>query len=276
MALQAGPLGPRFAPRRRSVRWSSLLVGLPEMASTAPPVAESEPLPTPVDDPVEPAWSRGVGIGLLALLVVAFVAAGWWRFTAPFGDNHDGSNAGLWVDTARAILRNGPFAAHLGSRLLTGGVYAHHPPLIAWVTTVADWAGGKSTFADRLPVILGSLAAIGLLVCFLRDRRSGVDSRSVAGSGSRSARRCSSSTGRCSTRSPSPCRSGSRSSSCGTGTSTRAWAPGWLLALVAALCVLASWEALAPRRDRVHRELPSSAGATATSSATCSRCSSAA
>jgi 4-amino-4-deoxy-L-arabinose transferase-like glycosyltransferase len=138
------------------------------MASLAPPVAGRE-VPPARKDPDEPGWSRHTGIGLVGVLIAAFVAAGWWRFTAPFGDNHDGSNGGVWVDTARAILEHGPIASRLGSQLFTGGVYAHHPPLIAWVTAVGDWAGSGDLFADRLPVILGSLATIGLLVLLLRD-----------------------------------------------------------------------------------------------------------
>jgi Dolichyl-phosphate-mannose-protein mannosyltransferase len=120
-------------------------------------------------DQVEPAWSRMVAVGILGVLIVAFVTSGWWRFTAPFGDNHDGSNAGVWIDAGRAIVELGPLSSRLGSRLVSGGVYAHHPPLIAWIMAVTDWVGGGNAFADRLPLIVGAVACVALLALLLRD-----------------------------------------------------------------------------------------------------------
>jgi 4-amino-4-deoxy-L-arabinose transferase-like glycosyltransferase len=181
-------------------------------------------------------------MGLVGVLIAAFVAAGWWRFTAPFADNHDGSNGGVWVDSAREIVEHGPIASRLGSQLFTGGTYAHHPPLIAWVTAVGDWAGNGAAFADRLPVILGALATIGLLVLLLRD----LDLQWIAiaaGVGVALGTPLFFVYGPMIDTLPLSLPIGVALLALWRRRTVHGSAPGWLLGLVAAACVLSSWEA---------------------------------
>lgn len=110
---------------------------------------------------------------LVALLLAAsglFLAYGWGVIPAPFGDSHDGRNAGVWLSGARAIGQEGPVRSRLGTRSRNNGVYANHPPLIVVEIALAERIGGRSPAATRAPAWLGSLASVWLLAAILRQR----------------------------------------------------------------------------------------------------------
>lgn len=52
---------------------------------------------------------------LLALAVGLFVVSGWSLIGAPFGDSHDGRNAGVWVAGSRSLVGDGPIASRMGT-----------------------------------------------------------------------------------------------------------------------------------------------------------------
>lgn len=109
---------------------------------------------------------------LVVLVLLAgglFLSFGSRIAAEPFGDSHDGRNAGVWAAAGRA-LREGPIDSRLGSRSHEIGTYANHPPLIAAEVAVADALGGGSTAATRAPAWIGTVATLGLLALLLRER----------------------------------------------------------------------------------------------------------
>jgi hypothetical protein len=112
-------------------------------------------------------WPRTADL-LAALL---FLGYGSRTITSPFGDAHDGRNAGVWASGSEALREEGPVASRLGTVNPVSGVYANHPPLIAVETAVAEVVGARAPAATRAPAWLGSLLTIVLLAVLLRDRR---------------------------------------------------------------------------------------------------------
>lgn len=135
-------------------------------------VAVSLDEPAPVDD----AWPgrrprdhRTPAWALLVLAVVLFGGFAARTIAAPFGDSHDGRNAGVWAAGSRSLLERGPVASRLGTRSPENGVYANHPPLLYVETALFDAVGGSSTAATRAPAWLGTLAALALLTALLTE-----------------------------------------------------------------------------------------------------------
>lgn len=112
---------------------------------------------------------RGPAIALLLLTAVLFLGYGSRTIAAPFGDAHDGRNAGVWASGSQALREEGPIASRLGTDRPVSGVYANHPPLIAVETAVAEVVGTPAPAASRAPAWLGSLAVIALLALLLRE-----------------------------------------------------------------------------------------------------------
>ena len=117
---------------------------------------------------------------LLVLASAVFLGSGWRITAAPFGDSHDGRNAGVWAASARALRHDGPVASRVGTRSPENGLYANHPPLIAVEIAVTETLAGESPAASRAPAWLGSLASIWLLAALLRERGLGGPAVGVA------------------------------------------------------------------------------------------------
>ena len=112
---------------------------------------------------------RRIAAGLLLLALILFLAHLAPRLNAPFGDSHDGRNAGVWAAGARSLREHGPVASRLGAVTPENGTYANHPPLL-YLETAATRLFGSSPAATRAPAWLGSLVALGLVAVLLRDR----------------------------------------------------------------------------------------------------------
>ena len=106
-------------------------------------------------------------LGLAAALFLGYSAP---MLGAPFGDSHDGRNAGVWASGSRSLRESGPIRSRLGTRSPENGVYANHPPLVYLETALAETVGLGSRAATRAPAWLGSLAVIGLLGVLLAER----------------------------------------------------------------------------------------------------------
>jgi len=76
---------------------------------------------------------------LAALLFLGFSAR---VIPAPFGESHDGRNAGVWASGSRSLIQRGPVASRLGTRSPENGVYANHPPLLYIETALFQVVGG--------------------------------------------------------------------------------------------------------------------------------------
>ncbi len=111
-----------------------------------------------------------VGLALVVLAVALFLVHGSRTIAAPFGDSHDGRNAGVWAAGSRALREHGPITSRLGTRSAEGGVYANHPPLIYLETAVAEWLGHGTRASTRAPAWLGSVVALALLARLLGER----------------------------------------------------------------------------------------------------------
>ncbi|MBW3547923.1 MAG: hypothetical protein KY452_07305 [Actinobacteria bacterium] len=108
-------------------------------------------------------------LGLVILTSALFLAQAWSTIGAPFGNSHDGRNAGVWAMGSQSLREDGVIASRLGSHSQLRGTYANHPPLIYVETAVAELLGGSSRAATRAPAWLGSLATVALLVVLLRE-----------------------------------------------------------------------------------------------------------
>ena len=102
-------------------------------------------------------------------MTAAYIAVTLPLVTAPFGMSHDGRNGGVFALGGRALRELGPVDSHWGAVLAQGGgSYAHHPPLIVWLTALTDAGPGGPSLAIRLPTWLASIAVIILLDRMLR------------------------------------------------------------------------------------------------------------
>ncbi len=99
-----------------------------------------------------------------------FLGTSWGTISGPFGDSHDGRNAGVWASGARSIRDHGTIESRLGAWSADRGVYANHPPLLYVQTAVADFVGRDWNVATRAPAWLGSVVALFLLAQLLRER----------------------------------------------------------------------------------------------------------
>ncbi len=132
-----------------------------ELVRAAPSLAGPEPTRS---------GSRWPVVVLLVLASLLFVGYGGRTIAAPFGDSHDGRNAGVWAAGSRSIRDQGPVRSRLGGDSPENGVYAHHPPLLFVETAIAETVGGGSPAASRAPAWLGSLAVVALLGALLTVR----------------------------------------------------------------------------------------------------------
>jgi hypothetical protein len=82
------------------------------------------------------------------------------KLTGPFGDSHDGRNAGVWASGSRALREDGAIASRLGGIHEDGTAYAHHPPLILLETALTESVAGEHPASTRLPVLLSTLVAL--------------------------------------------------------------------------------------------------------------------
>lgn len=95
------------------------------------------------------------------------------HFAAPFGNSHDGRNAGVWAGGSRSLRQNGPVASRLGTRTIVDGrttVYADHPPLVYVETAATEQLFGEHPWTTRLPAWAATLVAILLTYRLLRWR----------------------------------------------------------------------------------------------------------
>lgn len=122
----------------------------------------------PGTEPRRPRARAGTALVVLAALL--FMGHGLRTIGAPFGDSHDGRNAGVWAAGSRSLRESGPAASRLGTHSPENGVYANHPPLLYVETAVAEAVGLGSRAATRAPAWLGSLAVLVLLGMLLRER----------------------------------------------------------------------------------------------------------
>lgn len=113
--------------------------------------------------------SRRPALFLLLLAALLFGGFAARAITAPFGDSHDGRNAGVWASGGRSLLEQGPLASRLGTRSAENGVYANHPPLLYVETAAFRAIGGGTAAATRAPAWLGSILALGLLTALLLE-----------------------------------------------------------------------------------------------------------
>src|SRR4051794_3797441 len=79
---------------------------------------------------------RAPAFALLALAALLFLLFSARMLGAPFGDSHDGRNAGVWAAGGESLLDEGPVESRLGTRSPEIGVYVNHPPLIYVETAV--------------------------------------------------------------------------------------------------------------------------------------------
>jgi hypothetical protein len=121
---------------------------------------------------------RAAGVLLVAVGCVLFVAIGWGRISAPFGDSDEGINGAVWSLSASSLRTLGVVDSKLGGERTDGTEYATHPPGTVVTTAVAQAVGGARPWASRAPAWLATLAALVLL--YRLARRSGFD-RLVAG-----------------------------------------------------------------------------------------------
>jgi 4-amino-4-deoxy-L-arabinose transferase-like glycosyltransferase len=100
---------------------------------------------------------------LLVALAAALVLTCRHDLGAPFGPTHDGRNAAQWALASDGVDARGLFGSRLGAIHADGSVYANHPPLTGLVTAASVAALGRDETAVRLPGLLAALATIPLL-----------------------------------------------------------------------------------------------------------------
>lgn len=111
---------------------------------------------------------RATPVVAVLLLVGVYVAMMLPTVAAPFGDSHDGRNAGTWGAGTRALRTDGPIDSVLGARHQDGTVYANHPPALLTVTAISEGVGGEHPASTRTPALLASVTAVPLLYLLLR------------------------------------------------------------------------------------------------------------
>lgn len=110
---------------------------------------------------------RRPALALLGIAVLLFLAFSARMIGAPFGDSHDGRNAGVWATGSRSLLEEGPASSRLGARSAENGVYANHPPLLYVETALFEAVAGSRAGVARAPAWLGSVATLTLLAALL-------------------------------------------------------------------------------------------------------------
>lgn len=110
---------------------------------------------------------RRPAIALLGVAVLLFLFFSFRMIGAPFGDSHDGRNAGVWATGSRSLLDDGAGPSRLGARTAENGVYANHPPLLYIETAVFEAVGGTSAGVARAPAWLGTITTLTLLAALL-------------------------------------------------------------------------------------------------------------
>ena len=103
------------------------------------------------------------GLALVAAGCVLFLAIGFGRITAPFGDSDEGINGAVWSLSARSLRDLGIVDSKLGGHRTDGTEYATHPPGTIVATAVTQAIGGARSWASRAPAWLATLAALVLL-----------------------------------------------------------------------------------------------------------------
>lgn len=106
-------------------------------------------------------------LALLAVAALLFIAFSARMIPAPFGDSHDGRNAGVWATGSRSLRDGGGLSSRLGTVSPENGAYANHPPLLYVETALFEAVGGASAGVSRAPAWLGTLVTIGLLAALL-------------------------------------------------------------------------------------------------------------
>lgn len=115
-----------------------------------------------------------LAVVVMGVLVVGLVVSAAGRATMPFGDSHDGQNAGVWAGNSRSLREQGVVASRLGTVATVEGeavTYATHPPMIAVEAAAAEAVLGERPWVARLPAWAGSLAALVLGFLLLRECR---------------------------------------------------------------------------------------------------------
>ena len=111
---------------------------------------------------------------MLGIFATVLIVSGHGRAGAPFGDSHDGRNAGVWASGSRSLREDGPLTSRLGTWALVGGEerpYATHPPLIVVQTAAVEAVLGEHPWTTRLPAWGGTLASVVLAWFLLRACR---------------------------------------------------------------------------------------------------------
>src|SRR4051794_469678 len=111
------------------------------------------------------------GLLLVAAGCVLFLAIGFGRITAPFGDSDEGINGAVWSLSARSLRELGVVDSRLGGHRTDGTEYATHPPGTVVTAAVAQAVGGARSWASRAPAWLATLAALLLLYRLARRAR---------------------------------------------------------------------------------------------------------
>lgn len=109
------------------------------------------------------ARDRRCALVLLGIVALVLIAASWGHLTGEFGHSHDGRNATVWGAGSRALREVGPIESRLGAVHEDGTMYANHPPLLVWSMAISEAVLGEQTTASRLPTLLSTVAAAGLL-----------------------------------------------------------------------------------------------------------------
>jgi hypothetical protein len=112
---------------------------------------------------------KAIAAVLLGLLAVGFLVTAWPRISGPIADSDDGINAAVWGFDSRALRELGPIDSRLGGVRTDGTKYATHPPLIVVEAALIERVVGEHPWSTRAAAWLGSLAAIVLLFCLLRE-----------------------------------------------------------------------------------------------------------
>ncbi len=136
-------------------------------ARSSQPGSEADHGTTPQDDLPSHGPDRPRVVAAAAVRALTWAA---WAIAVlpmagrPLGFSHDGRNAGVFSLMARGIDQLGWAGSNWGSTLANDlGSYAHHPPLIVWLTALSEGVGGTHPFWTRLPTVVASALTIVLL-----------------------------------------------------------------------------------------------------------------
>lgn len=139
--------------------------------------AGSPQVSTAVADTAEETGETHVGRSgrartILALTVAAlgimFIGLNANVLGAGFGYSHDGFNASVWSIGARSMERDGVLESKFGG-VSPDRVYANHPPIIYSTVAAARALPIDNHLAARLPALISSLVALGLIAALLYE-----------------------------------------------------------------------------------------------------------